>query len=180
MKAGEITEPVRGPNGYQLIQVAEVRDSQAAQLVEEFRAQAILIDPTAVGGNEVARQRADELRERISKGEDFGKLAKEFSSEDMNASAGGMLDWFSQNQWGSSIGGQIVQLKDGEVSPVLQTDAGYLFIKRLGTRSQDANAENKRRKARETIGQRKAEEEYERFLRQLRAEAFVESRLATS
>jgi peptidyl-prolyl cis-trans isomerase SurA len=180
MKAGDITEPVRGPNGYQLIQVAEVRDSQAAQLVEEFRAQAILIDPTAVGGNEVARQRADELRERISKGEDFGKLAKEFSSEDMNASSGGMLDWFSQNQWGSSIGGQIVRLKDGEISPVLQTDAGYLFIKRLGTRSQDANAENKRRKARETIGQRKAEEEYERFLRQLRAEAFVESRLATS
>ena len=27
------------------------------------------------------------------------------------------------------------------------------------------------------IGQRKAEEEYERFLRQMRAEAFVESRL---
>lgn len=178
MKAGDITQPVRGPNGYQLIQVADVRDSQAVQLVEEYRAQAILIDPTAVGGNEVARQRAEELRERIGKGEDFGKLAKEFSSEDMNASTGGVLDWFTQNQWGGSIANQIVVLKDGDVSPVLQTDAGYLFIKRLGSRSQDANAENKRRKARETIGQRKAEEEYERFLRQLRSEAFVESRLA--
>lgn len=178
MKAGDITQPVRGPNGYQLIQVADVRDSQAVQLVEEYRAQAILIDPTAVGGSEVARQRAEELRERIGKGEDFGKLAKEFSSEDMNASTGGVLDWFTQNQWGGSIANQIVVLKDGDVSPVLQTDAGYLFIKRLGSRSQDANAENKRRKARETIGQRKAEEEYERFLRQLRSEAFVESRLA--
>lgn len=178
MKAGDITEAVRGPSGYQLIQVADVRDSQASQVIQEYRAQAILIDPNSVGGNEVARQRAEELRERVGKGEDFGKLAKEFSSEDMNAASGGMLDWFSQNQWGSSVANQIVLLKDGEVSPVLQTDAGFLFIKRLGTRTQDANADNKRRKARETIGQRKADEEYERFLRQLRAEAFVESRLA--
>jgi peptidyl-prolyl cis-trans isomerase SurA len=178
MKAGDITEAVRGPSGYQLIQVADVRDSQAAQVIQEYRAQAILIDPNSVGGNEVARQRAEELRERVGKGEDFGKLAKEFSSEDMNAGNGGMLDWFSQNQWGSSVANQIVLLKDGDVSPVLQTDAGFLFIKRLGTRTQDANAENKKRKARETIGQRKADEEYERFLRQLRAEAFVESRLA--
>jgi peptidyl-prolyl cis-trans isomerase SurA len=51
-------------------------------------------------------------------------------------------------------------------------------MKRLGKRSSDASAENKRREAREAIGQRKSEEEYERFLRQLRAEAFVESRLA--
>ena len=108
----------------------------------------------------------------------MGKLAKEFSSPDLNAENGGVLDWFTQNQWGTQIGSQIVILKDGELSPVLQTDAGFLVMKRLGKRSSDANADNKRREAREAIGQRKAEEEYERFLRQLRAEAFVESRLA--
>jgi peptidyl-prolyl cis-trans isomerase SurA len=131
-----------------------------------------------VGGNEVARQKAEEMLSRISKGEDMGKLAKEFSSPDLNAESGGVLDWFTQNQWGTQIGAQIVMLKDGELSPVIQTDAGFLVMKRLGKRSSDANAENKRREAREAIGQRKAEEEYERFLRQLRAEAFVESRLA--
>ena len=108
------------------------------------------------------------------------KLAKEFSSKDLNADTGGVLDWFTQNQWGAQVGNQIVLLKDGEVSPVIKSEAGYLIIKRLGKRSQDANADNKRRQARESIGQRKSEEEYERFLRQLRAEAFVESRIAQS
>jgi peptidyl-prolyl cis-trans isomerase SurA len=37
--------------------------------------------------------------------------------------------------------------------------------------------QNRRNQAREIIGQRKAEEEFERFLRQLRSEAYVESRL---
>ncbi len=178
MKAGDVSEPIRGPSGYQLIHVAEIRDSKAIQLVDEFRAQAILIDPAIVGGNEVARQRVEEIHARLVKGEDMAKLAKEFSSADLNADSGGILEWFTQNQWGTQVGNQIVLLKDNELSPVIQSDAGYLIIKRIGKRSQDANAENKRRQARETIGQRKSEEEYERFLRQLRAEAFVESRLA--
>ena len=139
--------------------------------------QAILIDPNSVGGNEVARQRAEELRARLDKGEDMAALAKQFSSSDLNAETGGILDWFTRNQWGSQIGGQMAALKDGEISPVVESDAGYLIVKRLGQRSTDANAEAKRQKARETIGQRKAEEEYERFMRQLRSEAFVESRL---
>lgn len=176
MKPGDVSQPVRGPTGYQLITVAEVRDPKE-NTVEEFRAQAILLDPNLVGGNEVARQRADEIHGRILKGEDMGKLAKEYSSPDLNADKGGVLDWFTQNQWGPQVGAQIVLLKDGELSPVMKGEAGYILIKRLGKRNQDANADNKRQQARESIGQRKAEEEYERFLRQLRSEAFVESRL---
>lgn len=177
MKAGDVSEPIRGPTGYQIITVAEVREVQNS-FVEEFQAQAILIDPNLVGGDEVARQRADEIHSKILKGEDMGKLAKEFSSPDLNADKGGVLDWFTQNQWGPQVGKQIVALKDGELSPVMKGEAGYMMIKRLGQRSQDANADNKRQQAREKIGQRKAEEEYERFMRQLRSEAFVESRLA--
>lgn len=180
MKAGDVSQPVRGPSGYQLIQVAEIRDSKATQFIDEYRAQAILIDPNIMGGNEVARQRAEEIHGRLIKGEDMAKLAKEFSSKDLNADTGGILEWFTQNQWGTQVGNQIVLLKDNDLSPVIPSDAGYLIIKRIGKRSQDANAENKRRQARETIGQRKSEEEYERFLRQLRAEAFVESRLTQS
>lgn len=177
MKPGEVSQPIRGPNGYQLIQLVEVRDAAAVSEIIQYRAQAILIDPNTVGGNEVARQRAEELRARLDKGEDMAALAKQFSSPDLNAETGGILDWFTQNQWGSQIGGQMTALKDGQISPVVESDAGYLIVKRLAQRSADANAEAKRQKARETIGQRKAEEEYERFMRQLRSEAFVESRL---
>lgn len=178
MKPGDISQAVRGPSGYQLIQVVDVRDTQSSSQVEEFQAQAILIDPAVVGGDEIARQRADDLRSRILKGEDMAKLAKEYSSKDLNADNGGVLDWFTQNQWGTKIGAQVILMKAGDVSPVIKTDAGYAIMKLLGKRTIDANAENKRNIAREQIGQRKAEEEYERYLRQLRSEAFVETRLS--
>ena len=89
MKAGDVSQPVRGPSGYQLIQLAETRDAAQVKQVDEYRAQAILIDPVRVGGDEVARQKAEEMLSRIGKGEDMGKLAKEFSSPDLNAEGPG-------------------------------------------------------------------------------------------
>jgi len=79
---------------------------------------------------------------------------------------------------GSAVGSQVQQLADGELSPVFQSDVGFHLIKRNGMREQDVTEENRRNQAREIIGQRKSEEAYERFLRQMRAEAYVDSRLA--
>ena len=44
---------------------------------------------------------------------------------------------------------------------------------------QDVTEQLRRNEAREAIGRRKAEDEYERFLRQLRDEAYIETRLAS-
>ena len=70
--------------------------------------------------------------------------------------------------------------KHTERVPVNLTEREFhdsAMFKRLATREQDVTDENRRNKAREIIGQRKAEESYDRFLRQLRAEAYVDSRL---
>jgi peptidyl-prolyl cis-trans isomerase SurA len=95
----------------------------------------------------------------------------------MSRNDGGDMGWFPVNAWGTSVGSQLSQLQDGELSQPFQTEVGWHVIKRLGTREQDVTEQNRRNQAREIIAQRKAEEEFERFLRQLRAEAFVESRL---
>jgi peptidyl-prolyl cis-trans isomerase SurA len=47
-------------------------------------------------------------------------------------------------------------------------------------REQDITEESRRNAARETIGRRKAEEEFERFIRQLRDEAYIENRLVSA
>jgi len=104
-------------------------------------------------------------------------LAKEFSDDSYTRNQGGDLGWFQGNQWGTAIGAQVASLVDGELSPVFQSDVGFHIVKRTGSRIQDVTEANRRNQAREIIGQRKSEEEYERFLRQLRSEAYVESRL---
>ena len=128
---------------------------------------------------EAARTKIEALRARILAGEDFAKVAKEASDDNQTRSEGGDMGWFAADAWGTAIGNQVKQLADGELSPVFQSDVGFHLIKRTATRVQDVTEENRRNQAREIIGQRKSEEAYERFLRSMRAEAYVESRLGS-
>jgi peptidyl-prolyl cis-trans isomerase SurA len=176
LQPGQISEPVRGPGGYQLIQLVDTR-VQGTQTMTEFNAQGILIRATPTVPSEAARLKAAELRSRIAAGEDFGDLAREHSEDTMSRNDGGDMGWFPINAWGTSVGSQLTQLQDGEISQPFQSEVGWHIIKRLGTREQDVTELNRRNQAREIIAQRKSEEEFERFLRQMRAEAYVESRL---
>ncbi len=176
MKAGDVTNPVRGPSGYQLIKLIDTR-TQEKQMAVQYNALGMMIPVKAGQNSEVARQKAEDLRNRILAGEDFGKLARENSTEEMNASKGGDMGWFEIGQWGQGIASKLETLKDGEVSEVFLSDVGWHFIKRLGTRTQDMTSENRRNQARQMIAQRKSEEEYERFMRQLRNDAYIESRI---
>jgi len=176
LQPGQISEPVRSPAGYQLIQLVETRQ-QGQQTITEYNALGIMIRVTPTLPAEAARQRAEQIHARLVAGEDFGKLAKEFSDDTLSRNDGGDMGWFQVNAWGSAVGSQLAQLADGELSQPFQSDVGWHIIKRLGTREQDVTEQNRRNQAREIIAQRKAEEEFERFLRQLRSEAYVESRL---
>jgi peptidyl-prolyl cis-trans isomerase SurA len=155
-----------------------VREPQP-QKITQYKAQDILVSVNDLVTAEVARQKIEALRDRIVAGEDFAKVAKEASDDTQTRSQGGDMGWFAADAWGTAIGSQVKQLADGELSPVFQSDVGFHLIKRIGVREQDVTEENRRNQAREIIGQRKSEEAYERFLRQMRAEAYVDSRLGS-
>ena len=176
MQPGQITDALRGAGGFQIVQLEEMREAQP-QKVTQFQASDILVRISETVSAEAARQKADALHDRIVAGEDFAKVAKEASDDLITRAAGGDMGWFQTQQWGSAVATQIQSLADGQVSPVFQSEIGFHIIKRIGTREQDVTDENRRNKAREIVGQRKADEVYERFLRQLRADAYVESRL---
>ena len=68
-------------------------------------------------------------------------------------------------------------LKVGEVSQPVQTPFGFHLIRVDERRKQDVTLERARFKLRNELKQRKAEEQYEDWLRQLRDRAHVELRL---
>jgi peptidyl-prolyl cis-trans isomerase SurA len=176
MKPGDMTEVIRGGGGFQIVQLEEMREAQPSK-VTMYHAQDVMVAVNDAVGVEQARQKAEALHARIAGGEDFAKVAKEASDDKQTRGNGGDMGWFPADGWGTAIRDQIQKLSDGQLSPVFQSDLGFHFIKRLGSKEQDMTDENRRGKAREIIGQRKADEVYERFLRQLRAEAYVETRL---
>ncbi|MCE2943252.1 MAG: peptidylprolyl isomerase [Lysobacteraceae bacterium] len=177
LQPGQYSEPVRGPSGFQMIQVVETRTA-GAQKVTEFQADHLLVAVNDVVGDEAARRRADELRARIAAGEDFAALAKDASDDTFSRSRGGRLEWFAADAYGPEFASQVTQLSDGQLSAPFRTEAGWHILRRVASREQDVTDENRRNRARQQIGERKAQDEFERFLRQLRSDAYVESRLA--
>lgn len=179
MKDGDISQPVRGPAGYQLIRLIESRET-GRSTVTEYRARHMMIRTSEVVSSEQAKAKLETLRARIAKGESFEKLARENSEDTATRDAGGDMGWFQQEAWGGGVAKQIVELEDGKVSPVFQSEAGWHMIERTATRTQDVTEESRRNQVREVIARRKGEEEFERFLRQLRSEAFIDVRIKVS
>lgn len=176
MAPGEISQPIRGPSGFHLMQVTDKRD-QSQETVTEYNTRGIMIRTTEVVTPEQALQRIQAIHARLLAGEDFAKLAKELSDDTMTRNQGGDMGWYPPMAWGTAVGNQILSLKDGEISQPFSSEVGYHVVQRLGSREQDVTTESIRTRARETIARRKSEEEFERYLRQLRDEAFVENRL---
>src|SRR5690606_17198768 len=129
------------------------------------------------GGDAAARARLETLRARIAGGADFAQLAQENSQDEATADRGGALGWFAQDSYGVEFGAQVAALADGEVSAPFKTEAGWHIVKREGSRQVAATDENARQRARATIGQRKLGQEWDRYLRELRGEAYVDIRL---
>ena len=176
MQPGDITDPIRGPTGFQLLTVLERRDA-GAQQVTQYRGNHLMIRTSEVVDSEEAKAKVELLRARIEGGEPFADVARAESDDSATRSLGGDMGWFEPNDWGTAVAGIISNLKDGELSQPFRTEMGWHLIQRVGQREHDVTADSQRNRARETIGRRKADEEYERFLRQIRSEAFVDIRL---
>ncbi|MFA7319963.1 MAG: peptidylprolyl isomerase [Dokdonella sp.] len=176
LQIGQSAPPVRGPNGFHIIKLIERREA-ASDLVTEYHARHILVRITEIVSAAQAEKTIRDLRARILAGEDFAKLAKEFSNDTGTANLGGDMGWFVKGAYGSKIAEMLTETKVGEISEPFLSDAGWHILEPLATRTEDKTAEAERDKARQTLGSRKAEEEYGNFLRQIRAEAYIEIRL---
>ncbi|HTI95753.1 MAG TPA: peptidylprolyl isomerase [Rudaea sp.] len=177
MQPGGVSQPLRGPSGFHIVKLVDKR-AEGKQVVTEYHARHILIKVDELTDSAEAKKRIEDIRHRIVDGhEDFAALAKKNSQDPNSASAGGDMGWFPIDQYGASVATQLATLKSGEVSQPFQSDLGWHIMQLEGTREQDRSKEMRREQARDVIRNRKAEQAYDDFLRQLRSEAFVEIRL---
>jgi foldase protein PrsA len=72
---------------------------------------------------------AKEIKAKLDKGEDFAKLAKQYSQDPGSASNGGDLGWFGPGKMVKEFEDAAYKLKVGQVSDPLKTEYGYHIIK---------------------------------------------------
>jgi parvulin-like peptidyl-prolyl isomerase len=75
------------------------------------------------------RTKAEEILKRARGGEDFAKLAKEFSTDPGSAEKGGDLGWFGHGTMVPEFDQAVFALKPGEISEVVESKFGYHIIK---------------------------------------------------
>jgi peptidyl-prolyl cis-trans isomerase SurA len=173
MSKGQVSQVVRGPSGFHIVKLVDTR-ATGKQVVTEYHARHILVKITELVSSDEAQKTIADIRRRIVDGsEDFAKLAKQHSEDAPTANAGGDLGWFAVDQYGTRVSEVVSTIKDNDVSQPFQTDAGWHILQRLGTRQQDRTDDMQREQAREVLRNRKSEEEYENFLRQMRSESYV-------
>lgn len=179
MKAGEVSDVLRSPAGFHVLKLVDRRDAGGAGApVAQTRARHILVRTSEVVSETEARRRLLDLRERIVNGKaDFAELARVHSDDTGTAMRGGELDWVYPGDTVPDFERALQQLKPGEISQPVRTPFGYHLIQVLERRASDVSPERRRSQARQALRERKADEAFQEWLRQLRDQAYVELRL---
>src|SRR4029078_5258403 len=112
----------------------------------------------------------------VTGGADFGELAR-LNSADGSASRGGDLDWLLAGDTLRDVERAMNALKVGEVSPPVKSPFGFHLIQVMERREAGLTQDRRRMQARQAIKERKADDAYQDWLRQLRDRTYVEMRL---
>jgi peptidyl-prolyl cis-trans isomerase SurA len=177
MQPGEVSAVLRSPAGFHILKLVARRGAGADNApVRQTRLRHILIRTSEAVSDADARRRILQLRQRIVNGEDFAEIART-NSDDTTAARGGELDWVYPGDTVPEFERAYEELKVGEVSEPVRTPFGYHLIQVLERRTSEASPERRRLQARQALRERKAEEAYQEWLRQLRDSTYVELKL---
>ncbi len=176
LRPGEMSSVLRSPAGFHIIRLVDRRGGSAPALVEQDHVRHILMRTNEVTSEDEARRKLSSLRERIVNGTDFGELAR-LQSEDSSASRGGDLGWLFPGDTLPEFERTYKSLKPLEVSEPVKTQFGWHLIQVLSRRASDASSDRRRLDARKALRDRKSDEAYQDWLRQMRDRAYVEYRL---
>ena len=172
-KKNTLIGPIRSPGGFHLIAVRDRRGDQSV-VVTEYKARHILIKPDAVRSPEKAEELAQNVRRELESGADFAELARRFSEDPLSAAKGGDLGWVRADQLVPGFATVMTQLPLNTLSQVTRSRFGFHLIEVLETRESDISEEQMKNRARRILTERKFSQELDSWLRQVRADAFVE------
>ncbi|WP_199272055.1 peptidylprolyl isomerase [Paraburkholderia acidiphila] len=182
LRPGEVNPSViRTSDGFEIVRLVERRQGQGtagdAPKLVQTHVRHILLRVGDGMSEPQARQKLLEIRQELAAGGDFAKFARTYS-QDGSASQGGDLGWISPGETVPEFERAMNTLQDGQLSEPVRTEYGYHLIQVLGRRDAEGSIAQQMELARQAIGQRKAEQAYADWLRQLRDSAYVSYKIA--
>lgn len=132
---------------------------------EEVQASHILVNE---------EEKAKEILGKIKAGEDFAKLAKEFSKDPGSAANGGDLGTFGRGMMVPEFEEVAFSLKAGEVSDVVKTQFGYHIIKVMDKKEKLSTFEEVKENIRANMIQKGIVDQLNKIKKEFKIEKFPE------
>ena len=173
MKPGDVSGILRSAGGFHVVKLVDRRNRNQPTVVDQTHARHILIKVNESTSEADAKARIDRLRERLVGGASFEELARA-NSEDASSAKGGDLGWISPGDTVPDFERALNKLAVNEISEPVRTPFGWHLIQVLERRKQDITEQRRREQARQAIRQRKSDEQFDDFVRQLRDRTYVE------
>ncbi|MFZ7104930.1 MAG: peptidylprolyl isomerase [Peptococcaceae bacterium] len=139
-------------------------------VAEQVKASHILVN---------TQEEAAEIKDKLALGEDFARLAKEYSVDYTNNEQGGELGFIKRGEMVQEFEDATFALAAGEISDPVETEYGYHIIKVAEkVAAQEAVYDESKEEVKEKIFDEKMQTEYYNWLNERYAEYTIENHLA--
>jgi peptidyl-prolyl cis-trans isomerase SurA len=186
--AGDAPELIRSPRGWHLIWLLDRRELRSPDtllpppppvpttVVKQREVRHILMRPNDLQSSDDIREVMNVLYKKLKNGADFAELARINSQDPGSAVKGGDLGWVSPGDMVPEFDRMIGQTPIGAISPPFQSSFGWHILRVDGEREKDMRETVLRDRAKQILFARAYDEELGAWLRELRAEAYVDFR----
>jgi len=186
--AGEKPELIRSPRGWHLLWLLDRRETKSPDaslpppppapttIVTQRQVRHILMRPNDLQSSDDIKQAMDAIYAQLKAGADFGEIARLKSQDPGSAVKGGELGWVSPGEMVPEFDRTIGKTAIGEISEPFQSSYGWHILQVEGERKQDMRDSVLKDRARQILYARAYDEELGAWLRELRADAYVDYR----
>ena len=116
------------------------------------------------------------MRNEILDGRDFEEIAKLYSDDPGSALSGGDLGWSRKGVFVPEFEEVMAESKKNELSSVFKTVHGYHFLEITDRRIEDFSERYRMSQAENFLRNQRFEQELNNWLREIREDAFIESK----
>lgn len=173
MTVGSIKGPLKSGAGYHFLKIEDKR-GDTVRIEDQSLARHILIQTSEIRNKKQALSLINEIKDRISKGEEFSVMARLYSDDPGTKLDGGELGWSSSDVYDPEFKKVLDSSELNIISEPFESSFGFHILEVLDKRKEDISGELLKNKAYQIIYERKFDVQLDKTLQELRAEAFVE------
>jgi peptidyl-prolyl cis-trans isomerase SurA len=170
----EPSKILRSSSGFHVVTVLDKRGGDSDRMVEQAQVRHILVRPSEARTDQQAEALINDLYSQLQNGADFAALAREYSDDKVSGSDGGNLGWVGPGEMVPAFEQAMKAAETGTLKGPFRSRFGWHILQVQDRRQKDIADQLKETEARQVLYRRKFEIELQKWLGEIREEAYVD------